>query len=261
MKNKHVGSNFEDHLFEDLRENDQLVFLHIKNALENPSLNAEDDYEYLIQAIKDVAIAKGITSIAGKAGITRQSLHKTLNGETIPSIKNIMAILKVLGLRFTIQQVEKTISDDEPATVLDVAEYANKKLPKNTTTMKLQKIVYYAQAESLIHYDRPLFNETIEAWEAGPVVKKLYKKHKGLRFSSHVKFGDSDKLSLEQKSCVDWAINKYGNLDGDTLSRLTHLEDPWKKAAKKGKSVEIKLTSIKKFYANLPDYTELDEST
>ena len=42
------------------------------------------------------------------------------------------------------------------------------------THLKLQKLLYFAQGISLAMYDRPLFAEKIEAWQHGPVVRKVY---------------------------------------------------------------------------------------
>ena len=47
------------------------------------------------------------------------------------------------------------------------------------TAMKLQKLVYYCQAWSLVWDEKPLFKEKIEAWANGPVVRALYEKHRG----------------------------------------------------------------------------------
>lgn len=40
--------------------------------------------------------------------------------------------------------------------------------------MKLYKLVYYAQAWWLAHTGSPLFEEDVEAWPWGPVVRELY---------------------------------------------------------------------------------------
>ena len=45
--------------------------------------------------------------------------------------------------------------------------------------MKLQKLVYYCQAWSLVWDDMPLFESRIEAWANGPVVLDLYYRHRG----------------------------------------------------------------------------------
>jgi len=69
---------------------------------------------------------------------------------------------------------------------------------------------------------------------------------------------------MEQKTCIDWAIEKYGRLDSDRLSHLTYLEDPWKKARRgvpEGvrSDKEITTESMLTYYSNLPNYSELDE--
>jgi len=263
-KNKHNGSTFDDYLLQGLKDDDQQVFLHIKEALENPDIAEDHDCKYLIKAIHDVARARGKSELADKTGITRQGLHKILNGESIPSIENVMAILSAIGLKFSIQQISKVISTEAPANILDIAQYAVSLLPRGATYMQLQKIVFYAQAESLVHFKRPLFSEKIEAWAAGPVVRELFDAHRGLKYINDRKMGEAANLSAEQKTCVDWAIEKYGKMDGDTLSHLTHIEDPWRKARKglaegEHSDQEISIGSILKYYSNLPNYTELDE--
>ena len=45
--------------------------------------------------------------------------------------------------------------------------------------MKLQKLVYYAHAWFLAFYDLPLFEEDIEAWPWGPVVRDIYNQTRG----------------------------------------------------------------------------------
>ena len=42
------------------------------------------------------------------------------------------------------------------------------------THLKLQKLLYYAQGISLGMYSKPLFEENIEAWQHGPVIKEVY---------------------------------------------------------------------------------------
>ena len=60
--------------------------------------------------------------------------------------------------------------------VKDVAQYILDK-QGGMTTWKLQKLVYYCQAWSLVWDDEPLFPDDIEAWANGPVVRKLYDIH------------------------------------------------------------------------------------
>ena len=65
------------------------------------------------------------------------------------------------------------------ATVGDVARYILERLAPDrfgdrVTAWKLQKLVYYAQAWSLVWDEVPLFPERIEAWANGPVCPTLY---------------------------------------------------------------------------------------
>lgn len=263
--NKHKGSDFDSYLIESLGQSDELVFLHIKDALEEPDVGEPNDYQYLIKAIADVAEARGKSKFIADTGITRQGLHKILSGKSIPSIQNIMAILSVIGLRFSVEKIGTVISEGNPAAVLDVAQYASSLLPRKATYMKLQKIVYYSQAESLVRYGKPLFNEKIEAWAAGPVVRELYEKHRGLKHLNGADLGNSENLTAEQKACIRSVVDKYGNMDGDTLSHLTHIEQPWKIARKdlsdgSPSTKAITVESIREYYSQIPDYSELDES-
>ena len=264
MVNKNKGFSFNEYLLENLRDDDQAVFFHIKEALQDPDIKKNNDYLYLIKAIGDVATARGKANLAENAGLSRQGLHKILKGESIPNIQNIMAILNAIGLRFSIEQVREVVSEDKPASVLDVAEYASTLISRNSTYMKLQKIIYYAQVESLIHYLKPLFGEKILAWSGGPVVRELFDQHRGYKILNNIKLGNPAYLSMEQKTCIQWAIEKYGKLDGDTLSHLTHIESPWRDARKglpheAPSDAEITLQSMIDYYSNLPKYRELEE--
>src|SRR5207244_218694 len=64
------------------------------------------------------------------------------------------------------------------ASVFDVAKYILKQVQR-TSAMKLQKLMYYSQAWSLVWDEAPLFPEKICAWANGPVVPELYAKHRG----------------------------------------------------------------------------------
>ncbi|KJU85358.1 phage-associated protein [Candidatus Magnetobacterium bavaricum] len=115
--------------------------------------------------------------------------------------------------------------------VFDIASYILNKCGK-MTAVKLQKLVYYCQAWSLVWDEEPLFHEKIEAWANGPVVRELYNKHRGSFEVSPVSYGDTLCLSEKQKETVDSVLEYYGNKSSQWLSDLTHKEDPWKNARK-----------------------------
>jgi uncharacterized phage-associated protein len=114
-------------------------------------------------------------------------------------------------------------------TAHDIAAYILKKHGK-MTAMKLQKLVYYAQAWSLVWDDRPLFRERIEAWVNGPVVPSLYAEHRGQYEVRNWPRGDASKLDEKARETVDAVLGFYGDKSSQWLSDLTHSEEPWREA-------------------------------
>ena len=82
--------------------------------------------------------------------------------------------------------------------VFDVAAYILQKMGA-MTTMKLQKLVYYSQAWSLVWDEKPLFVEDIEAWANGPVVRELFDYHRGMYEISAMPIGNPRLLNQEQQ--------------------------------------------------------------
>jgi len=141
------------------------------------------------------------------------------------------------------------------ASVFDVAAYILEKCG-TLTTWKLQKLVYYAQAWSLVWDEKPLFDQGIEAWANGPVVRELYNAHKGKFTVSSFSPGDSGRLSNDQKETIDAVIRDYGEFSSQQLSDLTHSEKPWKDARRgipdgeRGDTV-IDLDALAEYYGGL----------
>jgi uncharacterized phage-associated protein len=142
------------------------------------------------------------------------------------------------------------------ATVFDVAKYILEH-EGHMTSMKLQKLCYYSHAWHLVWDEEPLFSERIEAWANGPVVRDLYRAHRG-RFSvgpSDVT-GDPDQLTASQRESVDVVLQHYGPHSAHDLSELTHRERPWADARRgmelgERGSVEITDDALFEFYDGL----------
>lgn len=115
------------------------------------------------------------------------------------------------------------------ASVHDVAAFILKKAGP-MTAMKLQKLVYYSQAWSLVWDEAPLFPERIEAWSNGPVCPDLYQLHKGQFMISDWPTGNPAALSKDQQETVVQVVGSYGRLTSQALSDLTHRESPWRDA-------------------------------
>ena len=115
-------------------------------------------------------------------------------------------------------------------TVFDVAQYLLNKMGP-MTTIKLQKLVYYCQAWSLVWDDAPLFENNIQAWANGPVSPDLFTCFKGDYYAlPAANIGRDDVFSDVQKETIDVIIRDYGNRDAHWLIELSHSEPPWRNA-------------------------------
>jgi len=115
------------------------------------------------------------------------------------------------------------------ATVFDVAAYILEKRGA-MTAWKLQKLVYYSQAWSLVWDQRPLFADRIEAWANGPVCPNLYGRHRGQFIVDTISGGRTDTLTRDEQETVDGVLGYYGDKHPQWLSDPTHSEAPWKAA-------------------------------
>ncbi|MDX0512716.1 DUF4065 domain-containing protein [Sinorhizobium medicae] len=113
---------------------------------------------------------------------------------------------------------------------IDVATYVLEQKGE-MSAMKLQKLVYYSQAWSLVWDERPLFDESIEAWANGPVCPALYARHRGNFLVTAGTFGgNSAILDATAKETIDRVLEFYGDKPAQWLSELTHIERPWLEA-------------------------------
>ncbi len=91
--------------------------------------------------------------------------------------------------------------------------------------MKMHKLMYFAQRESLMLYNEPLFDGTFYGWKFGPVLKEV-----------RTEFHDndqpyataSDSVSDQSKALLQSVMKRYGNLSSWKLSSLSHGEVSWK---------------------------------
>ena len=117
------------------------------------------------------------------------------------------------------------------------AEQAGVEAVSDMSPMKLQKLLYYCQGYSLGLTGQPLFSDPIEAWQYGPVVRKVYKEYqhyKGTYFPlDFVKYPpDIDDYSSAVASLV---MRDKGKFSAITLMKMTHQENAWQEARQKEK--------------------------
>jgi uncharacterized phage-associated protein len=100
------------------------------------------------------------------------------------------------------------------------------------SNLKLQKLLYYAQAWYLALYDEPLFSERIEAWVRGPVVPPVYGDYKSNTWNPIQEIPEKPTLPPKVEAHLKEVMEAYGGLTALHLEQLTHQEDPWNFARK-----------------------------
>lgn len=98
------------------------------------------------------------------------------------------------------------------------------------SNLKLQKLLYYAQAWYIALHGRALFRDDIQAWVHGPVIPGVYR-----RFRRHgwqpILVGPRDPgLPPRMGAHVKDVMAAYGSFSAFDLERLVHQEEPWKSA-------------------------------
>src|ERR1022692_3236663 len=67
---------------------------------------APDDAAGIARALGDIARARGMTQVARDAGLSRESLYRTLSPDGNPELNTLLRVLGVLGLRLSVRAAE-----------------------------------------------------------------------------------------------------------------------------------------------------------
>lgn len=104
------------------------------------------------------------------------------------------------------------------------------------TNLKLQKLVYYAQAWHLANYGEPLFEEEFEAWVHGPVIPALYHAYKergSMPIVTELRLKDIEsEVGNKTFGFLMEVAKVYMPYGAFELEMMTHKEDPWIEARK-----------------------------
>jgi len=124
------------------------------------------------------------------------------------------------------------------------------------TNLKLQKLLYYAQAWHLVIFNEALFDDPIEAWVHGPVVYAVWNRFRDYRWNHITEKPDCPDLPLETKKHLIRVFGVFGKYSAYDLERMTHNEAPWKRARhgmdidEAGRTI-IAVSDMKAFYTRV----------
>lgn len=116
--------------------------------------------------------------------------------------------------------------------------------------IKLNKLMYYAKGYYFDIKNEPLFDNKIEAWENGPVVKGIYSDY---RYNGLCKSTKRNKIEPEIVLLLKKINHIYGHKTSDELIELTHSESPWADVEEQvinRSNPDITDESLKKFFSN-----------
>ena len=123
------------------------------------------------------------------------------------------------------------------------------------TPMQVQKLTYFCHAWMLGLGHGRLFQDAIEAWEYGPIIRAVYHalKHHGRNAILEPVLEKPAAFSDFEARLVSRVWQLYGHLDGLVLSRMTHAEgSPWHQVYQlTHRSQIIHNHIIRTYYANL----------
>jgi uncharacterized phage-associated protein len=100
----------------------------------------------------------------------------------------------------------------------------------DVTPMKLQKLLYLAQANYLAATGQRLFDADIEAFEHGPVVHRVWREFPGRQIIDSEQHRGALELEVpdDVAEFLSTIWERYQDWSASALRRLTHSQTPWR---------------------------------
>jgi probable addiction module antidote protein len=90
----------DETVVEMLKADPEMVDVYLATALEEANLPGGQFA--LLAALRHIAEAQGMATVAEKAGMPRESLYRALSPKGNPTIKTLLAVLKASGLHLSV---------------------------------------------------------------------------------------------------------------------------------------------------------------
>lgn len=135
------------------------------------------------------------------------------------------------------------------ASALDVANYflslQDEDEGDTISNLKLQKLLYYAQGYHLAMFNEPLFSETMERWQHGPVVPAVYHEFKAYGSGALPRPESFNPAVFDDatRDYLDEIYRVFGQYSAWKLSKMTHVEAPWRDTTANGQITHHALKS------------------
>ena len=110
------------------------------------------------------------------------------------------------------------------------------------TPMQVQKLAYFCHAWHLALGYGPMFQDAVESWQYGPVIRTVYHalKHYGGDPIREPLQPEEAQFAATEAKVINAVWEQYGEIDGLALSRLTHaIGSPWHQVYSRGEQTQI----------------------
>lgn len=134
---------------------------------------------------------------------------------------------------------------------LDVAKYVinyEHSQGREVSNLRLQKLLYFVQAKVLMETGEPCFEDEMQAWEYGPVVPVVYKEFCRYRNLPIEKQSLNTKIDSIITALIENILEYLSEISTSELVQITHCQDPWVEAKKKGNRQPISIAAIGKYF-------------
>lgn len=97
------------------------------------------------------------------------------------------------------------------------------------SNLRLQKLLYFVQAQFLVSKKEPCFSDSIEAWDFGPVVPTVYHEYKIFGSSSIPTSITMKDIFIDpyDRKIIESMLDNCAKYATSTLVGMTHRQRPW----------------------------------
>jgi len=118
---------------------------------------------------------------------------------------------------------------------IDIARYVifhENQAGRIISNLRLQKLLYFIQAQFLVAHHEPCFSDRIEAWDFGPVVPNVYHEYKIFGSSNIPASQNNNSNTICKNDCtlIDNILQQASRYSTSQLVSITHNQKPWKNA-------------------------------
>ncbi|MET0907636.1 MAG: addiction module antidote protein [Tardiphaga sp.] len=99
---KNIMAHFKKFDVADHLNDAETIAAYLTEAFES------NDAAIIARSIGTVARSTGMASVADSAGVSRESLYKSLNGQSKPEFDTVRKVLAALGVKLVVEPIQDT---------------------------------------------------------------------------------------------------------------------------------------------------------